>query len=167
MKSIFGAFAGSRRLVRPLIRPLSWATLTVTVLGLSGQAQCGSFGANVCPTCKLSASSISSLSLSTDRLNKYLTPVLQQANQPAVVTFTNPNLASFNVNWNGMGELPGAFQRPWELEHSSNYDPSFVTPYWNSTDGVIWNSPMAPWNRFPLGGGEPMVPQTFMGHINS
>lgn len=50
----------------------------------------------------------------------------------------------------GLGERPGAFQRPWTFESlygPSNFDPSFVTSYYTEKTGPI-NDPSAPWNRF-------------------
>lgn len=44
-------------------------------------------------------------------------------------------------------EIPNAFQRPWDFA-PSRFDPSFTTSYYTSEQGVILDSPDAPWNRF-------------------
>ena len=63
---------------------------------------------------------------------------------------TAPTLPAGQTWWNGQGELPGSFQMPWTFA-PSNFNPTFVTPYYNAQQGVINNS-SAPWNYAPSPG---------------
>lgn len=55
-----------------------------------------------------------------------------------------PELPSGQAWWDGQGDLPNAFQRPWEFP-KSNFDPSFITPYYSPVKGPL-NVSWAPWN---------------------
>lgn len=70
--------------------------------------------------------------------------------RPAALQFTQPALpAGTNKEtqfWNGQGELPNAFVRPWDFP-KTNFDPSFITDYYTTQQGPI-NSANAPWNIF-------------------
>lgn len=57
-----------------------------------------------------------------------------------------PELLTAEETWNGQGDLPGAFKRPWSFG-PSHFDPSFVTPYYTEQTGPI-DHPMAPWRLF-------------------
>lgn len=74
--------------------------------------------------------------------------------------------------WNGQGELPGGFVRPWSFP-KSNFDPSFITPYYTTSQGPL-NIQTAPWNLSPfvqtqspggLFGNLPIYPNTPMSIV--
>lgn len=65
-----------------------------------------------------------------------------------------PELSSGQSWWNGQGDLPNGFQRPWEFP-KTNFDPSFITPYYNPQKGPM-DVPWAPWNLGVLPNSEIM-----------
>lgn len=69
--------------------------------------------------------------------------------RPAPVQYTFPTLSPQNSKeklWDGTGEIPNAFQRPWSMP-ATNFDPSFITPFYSDATGVL-NTASAPWNQF-------------------
>jgi hypothetical protein len=74
------------------------------------------------------------------------------------------DLASW-VNYTG-GELPNAFERPWSMSATridtyrwvldqatqtqrremTRFNPNFTTSFYDHNEGILWNSPSAPWN---------------------
>lgn len=70
------------------------------------------------------------------------------SDQPSPLQFVGQGnvseLSSGQKWWDGQGELINGFKRPWELPQT-NYDPSFVTPYYTSQKGPI-QGPWAPWS---------------------
>lgn len=46
------------------------------------------------------------------------------------------------TNWDGTGELPGAFHRPWELSSASNFTPKFILPQWVTQMTPQWDQPL-------------------------
>jgi hypothetical protein len=51
--------------------------------------------------------------------------------------------------WDGQGELPGGFQRPWEFPKTS-FDPAFMTSYYTTEKGPILQGQGAPWGISPF-----------------
>lgn len=66
-------------------------------------------------------------------------------NRPAPVQYRLPQLSKEKL-WDGTGEIPNAFQRPWSMP-ATNFDPSFITPFYSEATGVL-NTASAPWNQF-------------------
>lgn len=97
-----------------------------------------------CATCQLQGASLASMrfssvggqrapgtapSLPAAQLGASLTTLF---NQPSLLGY--PSIDTTGVAWDGQGDLPNAFRRPWVLPES-RFDPSFRTAYWSEATG--------------------------------
>ncbi|OFZ19799.1 MAG: hypothetical protein A2X94_17150 [Bdellovibrionales bacterium GWB1_55_8] len=136
------------RILGGIPRPQKISLLTVALATTLLASSSASAANPTCPTCFVATSAAAPVASSANSLGINVAAVLKSSgwgSQPtSPLQFTSPEAGPV-ANWNGTGELPGAFQRPWELAPNTNFDPSFRSSFWTPETGPI-ETPWAPWN---------------------
>src|SRR5947209_6228920 len=82
----------------------------------------------------------STLGLGIDITNFFSPSHLANSASPIQYTLPPNTLLSKTSSdkpiWDGVGELPNAFVRPWEMP-KTNFDPSFITPFYTEATGPV------------------------------